>query len=81
VRLRAGKAHATRGVVGLRKPIVAALRKALPGTRIIVRADAGFAVPGLYEFCEKRGLQYLIGIASNGPCNAHTAWDLEQLSE
>ena len=81
VRLRAGNVHAAHGVVGTLKPIVKALRKALPKTRIIVRADAGFAVPVLYEFCEKRGLQYLIGIGSNSAFRAHAQWDLERLCE
>lgn len=81
VRLRAGNAHAARGVVPLLKPIVAALRKALPRTRIIVRADAGFAVPRLYRFCERERLGYLVGIASNAAFKARTAWDLDRLLE
>ena len=80
VRLRAGNVHAAHGIVGTLKPIVAALRKAFPRTRIIVRADAGFAVPALYEFCERHGLHYLIGIASNEPFKAHAQWDMERLS-
>ena len=81
VRLRAGNVHAAHRVVQLLRPIVRALNKALPRTKIIIRADAGFAVPALYEFCEKHGLQYLVGIASNKPFKAHTTWDLQKLSE
>ena len=81
VRLRSGKVHPAHRVVQLLGPIVRALRKAFPNTRIILRADAGFAVPLLYEFCERHGLQYLIGIASNEAFKAHTAWDLKELSE
>jgi hypothetical protein len=81
VRLRAGNVHAARGVVALLGPMVSALHKAFPRTRIIVRADAGFAVPGLYEFCERQGLHYLVGIASNEAFKARTEWDLQELSE
>jgi hypothetical protein len=81
VRLRAGNAHAARGVVPMLRPIVAALREAFPRTRIIVRADAGFAVPALYEFCEGQGLRYLIGIASNAAFKARTAWELDRVCE
>jgi len=81
VRLRAGKVHAAHRVLQLIGPIVNSLRRAFPNTRIILRADAGFAVPRLYRFCEQRGLQYLIGIASNKRFKAHTAWDVERLCE
>jgi hypothetical protein len=32
---------------------------------IEIRADAGFAVPALYEYCEKEGLDYTVGLISN----------------
>jgi len=81
VRLRAGNVHAAQRVVQLLRPIVRALQKALPKTRIVIRADAGFAVPALYGFCERQGLKYLVGIPSNRPFKAHTAWALEGLRE
>jgi hypothetical protein len=46
-----------------------------------VRADAGFAVPRLYAFCEGQGIQYLVGMPSNGPLNAHSEPDLKRLCE
>ena len=79
VRLRAGNAHPAHRVLQLLEPIANALRKAFPRTRIIVRADAGFAVPVLYEFCERQGLQYLIGIPSNKAFKAQAEWALERL--
>jgi hypothetical protein len=81
VRLRAGNAHAAQGVVGTLKPMVSALRRAFPRTRIIVRADAGFAVPRLYDFCERHGLEYLVGIASNEAFRARTEWELQELCQ
>ncbi len=81
VRLRSGKVHPAHRVVQVLGPIVKALRKAFPKTRLVVRADAGFAVPLLYEFCERLGLQYLIGIASNEPFKAFTAGHLKEVCE
>jgi Transposase DDE domain group 1 len=81
VRLRAGNVHPARGVVPLLKPIVSVLKEAFPRTRIIVRADAGFAVPRLYEFCEKRGIQYLVGIPSKEAFKAHSEPDLQRLCQ
>jgi hypothetical protein len=80
-RLRAGNAHSARGVRGFLKPIVRRLRKAFPKAKIILRADAGFAVPGLYEFCEQRGLGYLIGMPTNSAFDELTKWAISWLSE
>jgi hypothetical protein len=81
VRLRAGNAHAARRVLQLLGPIVRSLKEAFPKTQIIVRADAGLAVPRLYEFCEREGLGYLIGIASNAVFKEQTDWALQWLCE
>src|SRR5215218_6921557 len=49
--LRPGNAHGSRGVVAIPKRLVAALRARWPGVRIELRADSGFAVPALYDYC------------------------------
>jgi len=81
VRLRRGNAHAAQRVLELVAPIVKSLKRAFPRARIIVRADAGLAVPRLYEFCERQGLCYLVGIASNAVFTRQTDWALQWLSE
>lgn len=80
-RLRAGNAHSARGVRGFLKPIVERLRKAFPKAKIILRADAGFAVPGLYEFCERQRMGYLIGMPTNAAFDELTTWAVSWLSE
>ena len=80
-RLRAGNAHSATGVVGLLRPMVRSLKRAFPNVKIMVRADAGFAVPQLYEFCEREGLGYLIGIPTNSAFDERTEWALTWLSE
>lgn len=81
VRLRRGNADAAHRAVQLLKPIVAELRKAWPDVEILLRADAGFATPVLYRFCEDNGLEYLIGFAASAPLKQQTKWALDWLSE
>jgi hypothetical protein len=81
VRLRAGNAHPARRVLQVLGPVVRSLKAAFPRTRIVLRADAGFAVPRLYRFCEAEGLSYLIGISTNVVFKRHTDVDLRRLSE
>jgi hypothetical protein len=81
VRLRGGNADAAHRVVQLLKPIVAALRKRWPKVEILIRADAGFATPVLYRFCEREDLEYLIGFAASTPLKERTKWALDWLSE
>lgn len=63
--LRRGNTHASRGALAVLKRIVGRLREAWPGVRIEIRADAGFAVPAIYEYCEKEDIGYTIGLISN----------------
>jgi hypothetical protein len=63
--LRAGNRHASYGVVSVLKRIIPQLKNAFPTTEIIIRGDAGFAVPHLYEYCEEEGLGYVIGLIRN----------------
>jgi len=81
VRLRSGNVEAAHRVVQLLKPVVAALRKKWPDVEVLIRADAGFATPRLYRFCEGHGLKYLIGFKASEPLQQRTNWALEWLSE
>jgi hypothetical protein len=81
VRLRGGNVDPAHRVVQLLKPIVAALRKKWPDVEILIRADAGFATPRLYRFCETNDLEYLIGFAASKPLQQRTKWALDWLSE
>jgi hypothetical protein len=63
--LRAGNRHASYGAVALLKRIVPRLRTAFPKAQIIIRGDAGFAIPALCEYCEAGGLKYVIGLIRN----------------
>lgn len=63
--LRPGKTHAGTGAVTVLKRIVNRLREAWPQARIILRGDSGFAKPELYQWCEREGIEYLIGLITN----------------
>jgi Transposase DDE domain group 1 len=54
--LRPGNAHGSHGVVARLKRLVRALRTRWPGVAVEVRADSGFAVPALYDWCEAEGI-------------------------
>ena len=51
--LRAGNTHGSHSAVALLKRIVARLRQRWPEVEIEVRADAGFAVPAVYDSTAK----------------------------
>jgi hypothetical protein len=63
--LRPGTVHASHGVVPVLTRLVGALRVRWPRVRIELRADSGFAVPALYEWCEAEGITYTLGLATN----------------
>ncbi|MDQ3930888.1 MAG: IS1380 family transposase [Chloroflexota bacterium] len=71
--LRPGNAHASRGAVTVLKRIVQRLRKAWPGVELEIRADGGFAVPEVYEYCEREAITYTVGLVPNNRLEAMAA--------
>lgn len=63
--VRPGNKHASYGVVMILKRIIQKLKRAFPGVKLIIRGDAGLAVPELYEYCEEENLGYMIGLIRN----------------
>ena len=63
--LRAGNTHASRSTVALLKRLVGLLRSAWPGVEVELRAEAGFAVPAVYDYCEAEGIRYTIALITN----------------
>jgi hypothetical protein len=63
--LRAGNTHASNSAVAVLKRIVGRLRKEWPEVAIEIRADAGFAVPAVYDYCEAQGITYTVGLITN----------------
>ncbi|MGI8688074.1 MAG: IS1380 family transposase [Thermomicrobiales bacterium] len=63
--LRPGNAHAGAGIVAILTRIVRLLRATFPGVTIALRADAGFALPALYDDCEAEGIELTIALLHN----------------
>lgn len=63
--LRPGSVGAAAGALAVLKRLVARVRAKWPGLRILFRADAGFALPAIYDWCEAHGVDYLIGLQVN----------------
>jgi hypothetical protein len=77
--LRPGTVHASCGAVQVLEELVPRLRQAWPGVEIRVRGDSGLAVPEVYECCERLGLGYALGYASNAVLLARSEAWLEEL--
>ena len=71
--LRPGNAHAAHRAPALLKRLIKRLKKAYPGTPILLRADAGFAVPAIYKLCEQEGVLYTIGLITNDRLRSKSA--------
>lgn len=71
--LRPGTVHAGHGIVPILKRIVRTVRARWPGVTIELRADSGFAIPALYDWCEAEGIGYTIGLVPNPRLEAAVA--------
>jgi Transposase DDE domain group 1 len=63
--LRGGNTHSSNSSVALLRRIVGSLRERWPEVAIELRADAGFAVPAIYDYCEGEGITYTVGLVTN----------------
>jgi Transposase DDE domain group 1 len=63
--LRPGNAHAGAGALAILQRLVRRLRARWPGVVIELRADAGFAKPEIYAYCEGEDIAYTIGLVTN----------------
>ncbi len=63
--LRPGNTHGSVGVVAVLKQVVRRLRERWPELTIELRMDSGGAVPAIYDWCEREGITYTIGLITN----------------
>lgn len=64
-RLRPGTARDARGTPALLLRTVRSLRKAFRKARILVRLDAGFAVPAVFEMLDELRVDYVVAMQGN----------------
>lgn len=70
--LRQGNASPAEGALRMLRQVVSDIRLSWPGTRIELAADAGFAVPALFEYCEANGITYFIADGSHAGYAYHS---------
>jgi Transposase DDE domain group 1 len=68
-RLRPSNIDGAAGAVEEVARIVAQIRACWPKTRIILRADSGFAREALMAWCETNGVDFILGLAKNARLN------------
>ena len=71
--LRRSRIDGAKHAAAVIKLLVARLRQAWPGVRIIVRGDSGFCRQRLLRYCERAGVGYVIGCARNARLEARVA--------
>jgi len=85
--LRPGNVHAALGADDDLEYLVTRLRRAWPDVVIVVRGDAGYGVPWMYDACERLRLLYTFGLSSNAVLQRHSdellaravaGWEQEQ---
>jgi hypothetical protein len=74
--LRRGTVHASHGIVAILKRIVGTIRARWPSVTIDLRADSGFAIPALYDFCEAERIGDTTGLVPN-PRLAEAVMDVQ----
>jgi hypothetical protein len=68
--LRPSNIDATRHSWAILKLLVQRLRQAWPGVKIIFRGDSGFCRWKMLRWCERHGVQYIVGLAKNARLQA-----------
>lgn len=64
-KLRPGNVYTSNGVIEFIQPLIEHYNKKFPEVTPYLRGDSGFAVPALYELCEKESVYYTIRLKSN----------------
>ena len=64
-RLRPGLAKEVRGTIPLLRRTVESLRRAFKKPRILVRLDAGFAYPQVFDLLEELKVEYVVAMGGN----------------
>ena len=82
--LRPGNSHDSRGAGNVLRRIIRRLRRRFPELGIVVRGDAGFAMPKLMSLLETLNVDYVLGIAKNSRLKGlaqETMVDAQELAE
>lgn len=75
-KLRTSDIDGSAGSLDETQRIVARIRARWPKTRLVLRADSGFARESLMSWCEQNGVDYIFGLARNSRLEEMLAPDL-----
>ena len=81
IKLREGTKYSSNGVVEFLQPILDEFEADHSTVPLMLRGDSGFAVPGLYEQCEKNGVSYVIRLKSNTLLQKQAEYISDELRE
>jgi hypothetical protein len=79
-KLRRASLDAADGAVEEVARVVACIRARWPATRIVLRADSGFAREDLMAWCEANGVDFVFGLAQNERLIGEIAGELDQVA-
>ena len=79
--LRRSRIDGAKNAAAVIKLLVQRLRRAWPQARIIVRGDSGFCRQRLLRWCERSGVNYIIGLARNARLEAQVRYAELMLAE
>ena len=77
-RLRASNVGPAVGTVEELERIVGQIREQWPEVKIVIRADSAFSNDDIMSWCEKRGVDYVLGLARNARLERMLASEMEQ---
>ena len=80
-KLRPADIDASAGSVKQLDRIVARIRRQWPNVRILIRADSGFCREPMMAWCERNGVDYLLGLATNARLKREVAGALLQAQQ
>ncbi|HMB08785.1 MAG TPA: IS1380 family transposase [Isosphaeraceae bacterium] len=80
-RLRPSDIDASAGALKQLKRIVAQIRQTWPAVTITIRADSGFCREPIMAWCERDGVDFVLGLAQNPRLVARIAGEQEQARE
>jgi hypothetical protein len=79
-KLRSAAIDAAAGAMEEVARVIARIRACWPRTRILLRADSGFAREDLMAWCESNGVDFLFGLAGNVRLAAEIATELDRVA-
>ncbi len=77
-KLRPANIDASAGTVEELRRIAAHIRERWPGVRILLRGDSGFCREAIMDWCEKNGVDFLLGLGKNERLKAEIAEEMQQ---